>query len=145
MMLYRQVEKREKEACGGIVTATGSCKFCGQVATRKALEEWSQEEIDELATETCECADARIYAHKKEQKERANARVDLLFGKGNESVTVPDAAADLLHKAVYPVCEGFVQSVTVDIGNGVKGKINITSKGNVKVARTKTDTSIYEA
>ena len=65
-MLYEQVEKREKEACGGgVTTVTGSCKFCGQVATRKALEEWSQEEIDELATETCECVDARIYAHKK--------------------------------------------------------------------------------
>lgn len=71
-MLYEQVEKREKEACGGgVTTVTGSCKFCGQVATRKALEEWSQEEIDELATETCECVDARIYAHKKGQKERA--------------------------------------------------------------------------
>lgn len=89
--------------------------------------------------------DARIYAHKKGQKERANARIDLLFGKANKSVTVPDAAVDLLHKAVYPVCEGFIQSMTVDIGNGVKGKINITSKGIVKVARTKTDTSTYEA
>lgn len=83
-MLYEQVEKREKEACGGITTATGSCKFCGQVATCKALEEWSQEEIDELATETCECVDARIYTHKKGQKERANARIDLLFGKDNK-------------------------------------------------------------
>lgn len=145
MMLYEQVEKREKESFGGVVTATGSCKFCGQVATRKALEEWGQEDIDELATETCECLDARIYAYKKGQKERANARIDLLFGKENKSVTVPDAAVDLLHKAVYPVCEGFIQSMTVDIGNGVKGKINITSKGIIKVARTKTDTSTYEA
>ena len=94
---------------------------------------------------TCECVDARIYAHKKGQKERANARIDLLFGKDNKSVTVPDAAVDLLHKAVYPVCEGFIQSMTVDIGNGVKGKINITSKGIIKVARTKTDTSTYAA
>lgn len=51
-MLYEQVEKREKEACGGVTTVTGSCK---------------------------------------------------------------------------------------------KGKINITPKGIVKVARTKTDTSTYEA
>ncbi len=145
MMLYEQVEKREKEAGGGVATVTGICKFCGQMATRKVLEEWGQEEIDELATETCECADARLYAHKKGQKERADARITLLFGKENKSVTVPDTAVDLLHKAVYPVCEGFIQSITVDIGDGVKGKINITSKGIVKVARTKTDTSTYEA
>ncbi len=144
-MLYQQVEKRENESCGGVVTATGSCKFCGQAATRKALEEWGQEDIDELATETCECLDARIYAHKKGQKERTNERIDLLFGKDNKSVTVPDAAVDLLHKAVYPICEGFIQSIAIDIGNGVKGKINVTSKGNVKVARIKTNTSTYEA
>lgn len=71
MMLYEQVEKREKEACGaGITTATGSCKFCGQAATRKALKEWGGEEIDELATETCECVDARIYAHKKRSERK---------------------------------------------------------------------------
>lgn len=40
-MLYEQLEKRGKEACEGVTTVTGSCKFCGQVATRKALEEWS--------------------------------------------------------------------------------------------------------
>lgn len=144
-MLYQQVEKRENESCGGVVTVTGSCKFCGQAATRKALEEWGQEDIDELATETCECLDARIYTHKKWQKERTNERIDLLFGKDNKSVTVPDAAVDLLHKAVYPICEGFIQSIAIDIGNGVKGKINVTSKGNVKVARIKTNASTYEA
>lgn len=144
-MLIDIVEKAERERGGGVVTTTGTCKFCGQAAARKALKEWRQEEIDELATETCECIDARIYAHKKSQKERANGRIELLFGKENKSVTVPDAAVDLLHKAVYPICEGFIQSITVDVGNGIKGKISVTSKGIVKVARTKTDTSTYEA
>lgn len=74
-MLADIVEKAERTA-GGVVTATGSCKFCKQVAARKALKEWSQEEIDELATETCECIDARIYAHKKSQKERLFACAD---------------------------------------------------------------------
>lgn len=143
-MLADIVEKAERTA-GGVTTKTGSCKFCKQAAMRKVLSEWSQEEIDELATETCECIDARIYAHKKSQKERAHSRIDLLFGAENKAVTVPDAAVDLLHKAVYPICEGFITAITVDIGNGVKGKINITSKGIVKVARTKTDTSTYEA
>lgn len=144
-MLYQQVEKRENESCGGVVTATGSCKFCGQAATRKALEEWGQEDIDELATETCECLDAKIYTYKKGQKERTNDRIDLLFGKDNKIVTVPDAAVELLHKAVYPICEGFIKSIAIDIGNGVKGKMTVTSKGNVKVERIKTNTSTYEA
>lgn len=144
-MLYQEVEKREDEACGGVVTATGSCKFCGQAAAQKALEEWGQEEIDELVTETCECLDARIYSLKKGRKERADARIESLFGEGNGSVIVPDAAVSLLHEAVYPVCEGFIKSVTMDIGDGIRGKISITSKGSIKVERTKKDTSAYEA
>lgn len=43
---------------------------------RKVLCEWNQEEIDELATETCECVNARIYTHKKSQKERAHNKKD---------------------------------------------------------------------
>lgn len=112
---------------------------------RKVLCEWNQEEIDELATETCECVNARIYTHKKSQKERAHNKIDLLFGENNTTVIVPDAAVDLLHKTVYPICEGFIQSATVDMGNGIKGKISITTKGIVKVTRTKTNTSTYEA
>lgn len=101
--------------------------------------------IDELATETCECVNARIYTHKKSQKERAHNKIDLLFGENNTTVIVPDAAVDLLHKTVYPICEGFIQSATVDMGNGIKGKISITTKGIIKVTRTKTNTSTYEA
>lgn len=114
---------------------------------RKVLCEWNQEEIDELATETCECVNARIYTHKKSQKERAHNKIDLLFGENNTTVIVPDAAVDLLHKTVYPICEGFIQSATVDMGNGIKGKISITTKGIVKVTRTKTNNliSISEA
>lgn len=54
---------------------------------RKVLCEWNQEEIDELATETCECVNARIYTHKKSQKERAHNKIDLLFGENNTKRT----------------------------------------------------------
>lgn len=88
----------------------------------------------------------REYTHTRKAKKKEHiAELDLLFGKDNTAVMVPDAAVDLLHKAVYPVCEGFIQSITVDAGNGTKAKISITPKGIVKVARTKTDTSTYEA
>lgn len=142
-MLFKIVEDAQKQR-GGVVTKTGTCRFCGQTAAREALEEWQQEEIDELVTETCECLEARLYANEKGQKERANERIDLLFGK-QSAVAVKDAAVDLLHRAVDLICEGSISAVTIDIGNGVKAKINITSKGFIKVTRTKTDTSAYEA
>lgn len=90
------------------------------------------------------CERTHIYTQEK-PKERAHNKIDLLFGENNTTVIVPDAAVDLLHKTVYPICEGFIQSATVDMGNGIKGKISITTKGIVKVTRTKTNTSTYEA
>lgn len=145
-MLYKQVEEQEKQRLGGgVATAIGTCRFCGQTASSKALEEWSQEEIDELTCELCGCAEAKAYAYKKRQKERAREKIELLFGKSNGEVIVPNAAVELLHAAVVPVCEGIINSITADIGDGVKGKISITSKGAIKVERTKTDKSTYEA
>lgn len=38
---------------------------------RKVLCEWNQEEIDELATETCECVNARIYTQEKPKRKSA--------------------------------------------------------------------------
>ena len=127
------------------IKGIGTKKAAEIMAAVNKLCEWNQEEIDELATETCECVNARIYTHKKSQKERAHNKIDLLFGENNTTVIVPDAAVDLLHKTVYPICEGFIQSATVDMGNGIKGKISITTKGIIKVTRTKTNTSTYEA
>lgn len=109
------------------------------------LEEWPQEKIDELVSETCECIEARIYAAKKGQKERAHERINVLFGPENGVVNVPEAVTDLLHETVYSICEGYVQSITVDMGSGVKAKINMTQKGIIKVVRAKTDTRTYEA
>lgn len=143
-MLYKQVEDRENRHIGGVTTDTGACRFCGQVASRKVLEEWSSEEVDELVTETCDCWRAKDYTHKKEQQERADEKIDMLFGE-QADVSLAGAAVDLLHKAVYPICEGCIASMSIDAGNGVKGKISMTAKGGIRVVRTKTDTSAYEA
>lgn len=144
-MLINDIERAEKNQSGGVVTGYGSCRFCGQQEARKVLEDWTQEEKDELVTETCECLEARLYAAEKGQKERAHKRIEMLFGENNGVVTCNAAVLELLHSIINPVCEGNIAAATVDIGNGVKAKINITNKGNIKVGRTKTDTSTYEA
>ena len=144
-MLKDIVEKAEKDRVRGVTTGYGSCRFCGQQATRKVMEEWKKGEIDELTTETCDCIEARIYAAEKSQKERAHSKIELLFGENNGVVATRDTALELLHNTIDPICEGVIAGVTIDMGNGVKAKINITSKGNIKVGRTKTDTSTYEA
>lgn len=127
-----------------VISATGECRFCRHIATNKALPEWDEEEINELITEACECDDARTYTHKKGQNEKAHNRIEALFGKENKTIVVPDKAVELLHNAVCPVCDELLVSVAVDIGHGIKGRISITPKGIVKVARTITNVSTYE-
>lgn len=145
MMLYEQVEKQEKEGHGGVKTAIGTCKFCGQTAACKALEGWGQEEIDELATEICRCQDARHYSFEKEAEGRIDGKIEMLFGAGNKEDGINNEVIAMLHEAAHLVYGGAMQSITVDIGNGIKGKISMTQKGNIKVVRTRTSTKAYEA
>ena len=127
-----------------MTNATGVCRFCGQTSIKEVPTEWSKDEIDELTAETCECTEAGIYSDKKEQKERANDRIELLFGE-KSGAAIREETKDFLHAAIDPICSHYIQSVTVDAGNGTKGKISVTSKGFVKVSRTDTQKSEYEA
>ena len=142
-MLFKEVEKAEKER-RELITVSGTCRFCGQAAARKGLPEWTQEEVNELVTELCDCSVAADYTYKKNRKERAYERIDMLFVE-DETIIVDESMVTLLREAVSPMCEGFLHSVSIDTGKGIKGKMNLTAKGGIKVARTITDTSAYEA
>ena len=142
-MLFKEVEQAEKEK-RELVTATGFCRFCGQATTRKALPEWTQEEVNELATEFCDCFTAEDYTRKKNRMERAYERIDMLFVE-DETVPVDESVVTLLREAVSPMCEDFIQSISIDTGKGIKGKLSLTAKGKIKVSRIITDTSAYEA
>ncbi len=69
-MLADIVEKAERTA-GGEQQKQDRVNFASRQRCEKVLCEWNQEEIDELATETCECVNARIYTHKKSQKRKS--------------------------------------------------------------------------
>ena len=142
-MLFKEVEQAEKER-RELVIGNGSCRFCGQAAARKALPEWTQEEINELATEFCDCFTAEDYTRKKNRTERAYERIDMLFVE-DETVPVDESVVTLLREAVSPMCEDFIQSISIDTGKGIKGKLSLTAKGKIKVSRIITDTSAYEA
>ena len=50
----------------------------------------------------------------------------------------------LLHEVVELVGDGEAKGATVEIGNGVKAKINATNNGKIKITRTKAERSAYE-
>lgn len=67
-MLTDKIADIEKREPALLVQRTGTCRFCGQMATLEAPETWSDEDIDELATECCKCQEAKDYAYKKKKE-----------------------------------------------------------------------------
>ena len=135
----------DEEKCGEpMEVRTGACKFCGQAAVKKVLMKWTDEETDELVTETCECMEAELYTEKKRRKERAHNRITFLFGKGNAFETVPENVEQLMHEIVEVIGDLEIQGATVKIGNGTKAEISMTAKDKIKVTRIKTEKSAYE-
>lgn len=135
----------DEEKCGEpMEVRTGACKFCGQTAIKRALMKWTDEEVDELVTETCECTEAEFYTARKRRKERAHNRIIFLFGEGNKFETVPERAEQLMHEIVEVIGDLEIQGATIKIGNGTKAEISMTTKDKIKVTRTKTEKSAYE-
>ena len=73
----------------------------------------------------------KIMSAEKKRMEKAKCTVERQFGK-----YLPKTAIELLKTAVELIEEDQIDSLTLDVGNGLKGKISMTSKGNIKVEKT---------
>lgn len=144
-MLTDKITDIEKREPGLLVQRTGACRFCGQMATLEAPETWSDEDIDELATECCKCQEAEDYAYKKRRKERAIEAIINQFGPYQETGIIREGTMELLAEIADQVVEDKIQSGTIEIGEGLKAKISMTAKGAVKVERSKTEKESKEA
>lgn len=117
----------------------GTCIYCGQ--TRQVEVEGGtvpEEVLNRRATEQCDC-DMAVAAHESEKiKTKAEENVEKLFRE-----QFPDTAS-LLKAAVLPIISGEMDSITIDTGMRVKGKITKTSKGNIKVERIETRKAVLE-
>ena len=138
-MLYEDVKK-----ANNAISSIGTCRFCKQQRTVEILQEWNKHEIDEAATELCDCNEATTYTYRKKRAEQANTKIKELFGEDNGEVTVSAKVVNILYEAVIPICEELAAAVSIDVGNGVKAKISMTQKGTIKVTRTKTNSNTYE-
>ena len=76
----------------------------------------------------------------QQKKTDGKGKVERQFGK-----YLPKTAVELLKTAVELIEEDQIDSLTLDVGNGLKGKISMTSKGNIKVEKTETRKETQEA
>lgn len=138
MLKDRVAEKKNEQE-----DRSGYCKFCGKQTVVKALKEFTDEELDELVTENCDCVDAEYYSLQKKRREKAHREIDNLFGNENTPI-MDDEQLKMLHGTVEPVLNGEVSSVAINISRGLKMSIKVTSKGAIKIERADSDKNSAE-
>lgn len=114
----------------------GFCKFCGQAYQFETGGLCVQERLDEWATEKCDCDIAKEEQKRKEREEKAEENIKKLFGEYD--------TAPILMAAVHPVAIGAIDSVTVNIGNGVRATMKLSGKGKIQVKKTTTTEDTVE-
>ena len=118
------------------VTKTGVCEYCGQSQMVECEENTTEERVNELASEKCGCSEAKEARELRMSEEKARQNVEKLFGKYD--------AGEVLMAAVHPVAICAIDSVTVNVGNGVKGTVLLGNNGKVKVKKVTTITNELE-
>lgn len=114
----------------------GECKFCGQTYQIETSGMCSQEQLDEWATERCDCGEAKETREMKKAEDKAVKNIEKLFGQYDTGA--------ILKAAVHSVAICAVDSVVVNVGNGVKATLKLNSKGKVQVQKTVTETNTLE-
>jgi biotin synthase-like enzyme len=107
---------------------TGFCKYCGQAIAIETEKELDQEALDNEASMKCECEAAKVMKKREENRRIGLESVRCLFED------MPDLA-EFLQDGVNIIAENRADSISVDTGMGVQGKLKATKKGTVRVTR----------
>ena len=135
-MLKDEVKKIKEAMPGYVITAQGGCLFCGQIIALEVDPTWKQEELDELATELCDCTEAGAYTYTKKRREKAKKCIKEQF---QEEIKENENIKHLLNVVTDMVINEEIRTFSCDINGKIKAKISMTAKGNVKIERTETE------
>ena len=120
----------DREKLEGMETSYGTCKFCGQGHHMQTTGSCTEEQLNDWATEMCDCYKAKVEKNRAKAEETGKNNIEYLFREN-----YPEAA-DILRYATAAVVRGKIASITVDTGYGIRGKVTLTSKGKVKIEQT---------
>ena len=109
-------------------TATGACKFCGQIATLEVPEKFTQEMINEEVVKKCDCPEAKAFTKQQETIAAAEGMIKDFF-EGREGM---EKIKDLLLSAVKPLAENAIGAISIS-KDGYTGSMKPTKDG-IKVS-----------
>lgn len=123
-----------------LLKENGACKFCGQYYSLEYERDivLTTEELNETATLKCNCDEAKEFQFKHGQKIKAKNRINKLFGNKAAEKEVDQSIVETLHAAVEMLIKYTINSISIDIGHGIKAKLSMTAKGLIKVERNET-------
>lgn len=122
---------------------TGTCRFCGQIHVVDVPMIAGPDEIDEMASRMCNCDEAQAYNESIQRIQRAQSKVDVLYGV-RAARPVSSAAVGLMYSIIETIEKGSIKAVSINIDGNTKCKITKTNKNTIKVERTDTVTQTLE-
>ena len=114
---------------------TGTCVYCGQMATLNASEPMEGAEANKYITDHCSCDCAR---HARRGDEVRDS-VDKLFGEGCDMYGFQEEPASvlvLIGNLVDAIDEGTLIEATLKVPSGDTCKIKCDGEGNPQITRT---------
>ena len=118
-----KTEKPEDLNKGRLIDTVGTCKFCKNNVFIKAAPDSTQEELDEIASTTCDCKDG------KDARELETS-VRVLTHKINDRYRgMPKDARSALISCLKPVAYGKLDKVSVKVDDATTIKIYRSTKG----------------
>lgn len=105
-------------------TATGTCKFCGQIASYEVPEKFTQEMIDEEVVKHCDCPEAQAFTKQQEEIATAEGMIKDFF-KDREGM---ETIKELLLGAVKPLAERAIGAISIS-KDGYTGSMKPTKDG----------------
>lgn len=123
--MAKDISKMKPEGIkpGRLVETTGTCKYCHNLVTIKALPEATEEEKDEIASADCDCQDGK-------DARDIETSVLVLTNKINDRYNgMPEDARRALISCLKPVAYGKLEKITVKVDEAVTIKIYRSTKG----------------
>lgn len=128
--------EEKKELPDGVHEEMGACIFCGQTYMFANVS-MGEEELNEAATEKCTCNEAIGWRMKRDRSRKIRKKVSEIFAE-EEYLEIMNLAADM-------ILTGVLDKVTIKTDAGETGTISITSKGTIKIQRSRTTQNTTEA
>ena len=118
-----KTDKPEDLNKGRLIDMVGTCKYCKNNVFIKAAPDSTQEELDEIASTTCDCKDG------KDARELETS-VRVLTHKINDRYRgMPKDARSALISCLKPVAYGKLDKVSVKVDDATTIKIYRSTKG----------------